>query len=137
LTTLWQLAFGGSPLSFLLNGGSELKDELEIVQLLGQMRALLEQHRVWSWTTHFAALETDFEEAITSGEDWKKQEVLYELDDLFGGMGSFNDLVITSQSDPLLSRQELVKANDELNKLRRQLYRALREAQQEQDSEFR
>jgi hypothetical protein len=112
-----------------------LKDELEILQLLGQIGALLEQHRVWSWATHFTALETDLEKAITSGEDWKKQGVWYDLDDLFGGMGSFNDLVITSQSDPLPPMQELVKANDELNKLRRQLYRALRKAHQKQDSE--
>jgi hypothetical protein len=122
------LAFNGWQQSFFLNGGTELKEELKILRLLGQIRALLEQYEIESWITHLADLETHFQEAITSGEDWKKQEVLDELDDLYGGMGSFNDLVITHQPSLVISRQELVIVNDELNKLRRQLYRALRKA---------
>jgi hypothetical protein len=128
LTTLWQLAFNDWQQSFFLNGSTELKEELEILQLLGQIRALLERYEVGSWITHLADLETRFQEAIISGEDWKKQEVLDELDGLYGGMGSFNDLVIPHQPSVVISRQELVVANDELSKLRRQLHRALRKA---------
>ena len=101
-------------------------DDSRIQRLLEQIRSLLERHQVESWSPYFVELEKHFQQAIMSNEDWKKQEVLEELDGLFGGMGSFNDLII-ARSPHAASRQELATVNDELNRLRRQLYRALHE----------
>lgn len=51
---------------------------------------------------------------------------LYWLDEIlswYGGMGSFNDLVISEYNDHLVESRDEDKLNDELSHLRNQIYK--------------
>lgn len=98
----------------------------ELERLLSQIRSLLERYQVKFWAAHFAELERRFKMVYRSGNDRAKREILEQLDDLYGGMGSFNDLTISSLNDAVSAEDEIL-ATDNLNRLRRQLYRMLQE----------
>ncbi|MCO6452586.1 MAG: hypothetical protein J5I90_17530 [Caldilineales bacterium] len=49
------------------------------------------------------------------------------MEELFGGMGSFNDYVITAQHGDVISRRQELVVNRDLNSLRHQLALAIRE----------
>ena len=48
--------------------------------------------------------------------------VFEEIQSWFGGMGSFNDLVISRYNDHLIDEKDEQRLNDHLNKLRREIY---------------
>lgn len=48
--------------------------------------------------------------------------LLEEILSWYGGMGSFNDLMISRYNDHLVDEKDEEKLNDELNRLRSQLY---------------
>ncbi len=99
-----------------------------IERLLAEIRLLLEQYQVKYWTDYFAGLEEGFEIARVRELDWRRQELLNELAELYGGMGSFNDYVITKLHGDAISRQDEFVVNEKLNHLRHQLATAIREA---------
>jgi hypothetical protein len=101
--------------------------EGEIQRLVSQLRSLLEQHQVDFWAQHLAELEEQFKIAYASNKDSAKRDILDKLDELYGGMGSFNDVVITSQHGDAVARDAEVAVNEQLNNLRQQLYQALQE----------
>jgi hypothetical protein len=121
-----RLACSGSPRGSCLNGDTELTEEQRFLGLLEQIIALLELHEVRHWPARLADIAARFREAGATGEEWKRREALDELRGLYGGMGSFNDLVIGERGAPVTARLELAAINDELNALRRRLYRSLR-----------
>jgi len=45
-----------------------------------------------------------------------------EICSWYGGMGSFNDLIISANNDHILNREDDAKLNDKLNKLRTDIY---------------
>jgi hypothetical protein len=106
-----------------------LTEEERLLELLEGITSLLELHEVRDWSARLADLAARLHKAGISGEEWKKREVLDELKGLFGGMGSFSDLVIGERNAPVAARRELTVINDELNSLRRRLYRSLRKLQ--------
>lgn len=99
-----------------------------IEQLLAEIHLLLEQYQVKYWTDYFAGLKSEFEVARIRGLDWRKQELVDELADLYGGMGSFNDYVITKLHGDAISRQDEFAVNAKLNHLRHQLAIAIGKA---------
>ena len=48
--------------------------------------------------------------------------LLEEILSWYGGMGSFNDLLISSYNDHLVDEKDEERLNDELNRLRSQIY---------------
>ena len=51
---------------------------------------------------------------------------LYQIEEIiswYGGMGSFNDLLISEHNDHLVSGEDEDKLNDELNSIRSAIYR--------------
>lgn len=99
--------------------------ELEIQQLLTQIRSLLERYQVKFWADQIADLEEQFKKAYASGNDRAKRRALDQLEELYGGMGSFNDLFISSTSGDAISPEDESAVNKQLSHLRRQLYQVL------------
>lgn len=99
-----------------------------IEQLLMEIHLLLERHQVKDWANYFANLRERFELAFARGTDWRKQELVDELADLYGGMGSFNDYVITKLHGDAIAQQDEVVANTKLNDLRHRLAIAIGKA---------
>lgn len=99
-----------------------------IEQLLAEIHLLLAHHQVKYWTDYFAKLRREFEGVRLRGLDWRRQELVDELAELYGGMGSFNDYVITNLHGDVISRQDEFAVNAKLNHFRHQLAIAIGKA---------
>ena len=106
---------------------------LSVESLITGIRSLLEQYRVKYWTEYFKQIEKEFERARLLKSDWRRHELLEGLQELYGGMGSFNDYVITRFHGDAVPSADEVAVNKELNYLRHQLALAIREELQEAD----
>ncbi len=98
----------------MMNGAS-------IIDLLSEIRILLEKYQVTYWERYFEYLETEYRVAKQHNQDWKQNDLLDIMSSLFGGMGSFNDYAITSQHGDKITKREELKVNRRLNELRHQL----------------
>jgi len=101
--------------------------EQEIQHLLNQIRSLLERYRVKFWADYFAELEEYFKTAYMSGQSMAKRGAINRLEELYGGMGSFNDLTISRLGGDAISREEGPMATEALDCLREQLYQMIQE----------
>jgi hypothetical protein len=79
-----------------------------IPDLLLRLAELLEQHDEESWGTALRRLLLEYETAPT--------EVRAKIRQLYGGMGSFNDLILQDEHGPLRNK------NDDLDRLRKELF---------------
>jgi len=102
-------------------------NELTVEYLIMEIRKLLQQYRVRYWTEYFGQMEQQLELARLNKQDWRRNELLQELTELYGGMGSFNDYVITSMHGDMISRSNEIRVNARLNDLRHQLAETIRE----------
>jgi hypothetical protein len=96
-------------------------NETQIESVLQQIIALLKKHQVHQWTDVLENLERTFSEACLSGDKKAKLYALEEMGQLYGGMGSFNDLQITHIGGHNIAPQEEITVNETLNSLRNQL----------------
>ena len=101
--------------------------ELLIRTTLEKIRKILERHKVQSWPDFLAEREHQLLTAYSSGQTWAMREALKELDMLYGGMGSFNDLVINREAGDDIAIKDAPGVNKELNELRSQLYQMIQE----------
>lgn len=75
---------------------------------------LLQSNDEYSWAKIF--------EKLTSDIDENYELSLHSLKAIYGGMGSFNDVILHKDGIPL------IQENDDLDKLRHKLYKQLKEA---------
>jgi hypothetical protein len=101
--------------------------DMRISNLLNEIRLLLEFYAVEPWRHRIAQLADDAARVYQNESGWARQNLLEELTELFGGMGSFNDLVISAQNGDRIDRDQEPEANKRLNELRERLYEALEE----------
>jgi len=101
--------------------------ELLILAKLEEIRNILERHKVQFWPDFLAERARQLQAAYSSGHKRAKQEALEELEMLYGGMGSFNDLVISREGGHDIASRDVPKINAKLNKLRSRLYQVIQE----------
>ena len=101
--------------------------ELLIREKLEKIRNILERHKVQFWPDFLAERERQLLAAYSSGHRWARREALEELEMLYGGMGSFNDLVISREGGHDIAIKDAPAVNERLNKLRSQLYQMIQE----------
>lgn len=101
--------------------------DLLIRKKMEKIRSILERHKVRFWPNLLAERERQLLEAYSSGYRWAKLEALEEIEMLYGGMGSFNDLVISREAGDDIEIKDTPNVNEELNKLRSQLYQMIQE----------
>ena len=99
--------------------------ELPILAKLEEIRSILERHKVQFWPDFLAERARQLQAAYSLGHKRAKQEALEELEMLYGGMGSFNDLVISREGGHDITIRNAPGVNDKLNKLRSQLYQMI------------
>lgn len=88
-----------------------------VVPLLQEIQELVEACGQARWAGLFAHLAGD---ATAAGTESERRDVLHRIGQLFGGMGSFNDLV-------LQDRQGVRPEQQRLDALRTDLYEAVSE----------
>jgi hypothetical protein len=98
------------------------------LDILREIRALLDRYRAEPWASRIRELEARADGALRQGPDWARQEAVDELRDLFGGMGSFDDAVISSLKGDAIAGSREAAVNAELSRLRDELYETLRDS---------
>jgi hypothetical protein len=97
-----------------------------LVQLLGACEAVLRSVGETFWSDNIRAV---LEKNGNSVDVYLCEEIL----SWYGGMGSFNDLIISRYNDHLVDDKDEEKLNDELNRLRSEIYQeALRLRREEE-----
>ncbi|MDQ1211385.1 DUF6966 domain-containing protein [Pantoea anthophila] len=81
----------------------------EIKKVIKEVIRLLLDNGEVNWARYF-------EQCLKQLDD-EYHEGIYNIRTAYGGMGSFNDLVLHSNGHPL------IKENDQLEKLRKELYK--------------
>jgi hypothetical protein len=79
--------------------------------ILREIVAILAAHGVEQWKVVLADLQERFEKANASGNVSLMAAALEDLKELFGGMGSFNDVFISPEAGHHISRTEVNRAN--------------------------
>ncbi len=91
----------------------------EIQAVLTQLESILEKYKVNGWPE----LLEDFQRQLREADDEKRKKLfLQRLDGLFGGMGSFGDIVITHMAGHAIRSSEESVINGEFRRLRSHLY---------------
>lgn len=98
-----------------------------ILAKLEEIRNILERHKERFWSDFLAERIQQLHWAYSSGHRGAMQGALEELEWLYGGMGSFNDLVICKERGHAITIEDAPGINEELNKLRSQLYQMIQE----------
>lgn len=86
-----------------------------LIQLLIACEALLRSVGEIFWADKIQS-------ALKKGENSADIYMLEEILSWYGGMGSFNDLMISRYNDHLVDEKDEEKLNDELNRLRGRIY---------------
>jgi hypothetical protein len=90
-------------------------DMKTLIQLLIACEALLRSVGETFWADKIQS-------ALKTGGNSIDVYFLEEILSWYGGMGSFNDLMISRYNDHLVDEKDEEKLNDELNRLRSQIY---------------
>lgn len=98
----------------------------QIEATIQQTLLLLEEHEECYWSGKLQGILDRAQRARALGKA-SKAAVLDEIEHLYGGMGSFNDLVISRLAGHKVSAEEAAAANQELDLLRERLYKLLQE----------
>jgi len=101
--------------------------ELLLQTKLEEIRNILERHKVQFWPAFLAERERQLLAAYSSGHKGTKLKVLEDLEMLYGGMGSFNDLVISKEGGHDITTKDAPNVNEKINKIRTQLYQMIQE----------
>ena len=86
----------------------------EISETVACIASILASNDECSWARRFESLRSDM--------DTNYESSLHSLKGLYGGMGSFNDVILHKDGTPL------IRENDDLDELRHKLYKQLKEA---------
>lgn len=86
----------------------------EIRETVVSITNLLQSNDEYSWAQMFEKLGYDIDKNYESS--------LHSLKELYGGMGSFNDVILHKDGIPL------IRENDDLDELRHKLYKQLKDA---------
>lgn len=86
----------------------------EIIETVARIAKILASNDEHSWAKAF--------EDLGSNIDTDYESSLHSLKGLYGGMGSFNDVILHKNGMPLIPE------NDDLEELRHRLYKQLKEA---------
>lgn len=86
----------------------------EIRETVVSITNLLQSNDEYSWAQIFEKLGYDIDKNYESS--------LHSLKALYGGMGSFNDVILHKDGIPL------IRENDDLDELRHKLYKQLKDA---------
>jgi len=98
-----------------------------ILELLDSLIELLKKHQVNVWLEHLLDIRNAYHQSLVNARSQDMEIALAKLNTLFGGMGSFNDYVITSLHGDCVNREEEHIVNQKLNYLRRRLAKAVRD----------
>ena len=96
--------------------------ENEIQQVLEKIRIILEGRQEGYWADYFSDLEEEFRKAIDPPELNRERKILQRISEIFGGMGSFNDVFINVHAGHNIKPEEVSTVNRELGELRSRLY---------------
>ena len=108
----------------MLESPTSSRDQ-EIQEVLGRIRALMEQHQVGFWTEFFCDVEQRFQTACTMEDEPTQRQLKTLLMDIYGGMGSFGDVFITHLAGDAIAPEDVSPTNRELRELRSRLYELL------------
>jgi hypothetical protein len=97
----------------------------EILALLNELWVLMDKYQVHSWKHPLKILHVNYQKAINERDVQSQYLALTEIKELFGGMGSFNDYVITHLHGDAVSESEEQEVNKNLNHLRHRLAAAV------------
>ena len=99
----------------------------QILGLLDEINTVLVAHRVQKWFDFLSDTSTRLRDAAGTHNSKETLSILEELDSLFRGMGSFNDLFITNQAGHDILPGEIDAVNANLQSLQEELFCATRE----------
>lgn len=102
-------------------------DALSIRSVLEEIISTVEKYELLYWSEILKKIQSNLVKAYSSGHAWAIKEILEDLDSMYGGMGSFNDFVISPHDNLQVKRGEISAANERLNYLRDRLYELIQE----------
>ena len=91
-------------------------NEMAVIELLEKLHLILKRHGEYHWSNEIRSI-------LNSRMSNKRERAL----GWFGRMGSFSDLYISSLNGHEIEPSEEDQVNSEIEKLREQLYRQLRQ----------
>ncbi len=97
----------------------------QISETVGQIANLLERYKVKFWAATFKETHEKLERAITNGWEHDISTAIRTMRSWYGGMGSFNDLIISNLNRDEIAEQEETSANKKLQDLSSKLYSEL------------
>lgn len=97
--------------------------EEELLQSLDELVRLLTRYGERGWARHFENAAQDLRAAIASGATPEEKAALgHNLRSVFGGMGSFNDLVIHPANGHKIAEADLSPVNERIYSLGNRIY---------------
>ncbi len=96
--------------------------EIQILEVMEQIKVLLNRHGVRFWAKELGYLQEDLKNAYNSDSDNRKREGLEQILRIYGGMGSFSDIFINQFAGDDILPNEMTPVNKKLRELRSQLY---------------
>src|SRR5689334_15338998 len=94
-----------------------------IVSVMTDCANLLQRYGYAFWSKELERAREYLEKAYASDVKSAKLEMLYGILKFYGGMGSFNDIVIHPHNYPLLPLDQVTRANAEFRQMQSTLYR--------------
>lgn len=88
---------------------------MDLVELLDSCESLLRSVHEDFWSDKINSLKQKVDNNVDI-------YILEEIKSWYGGMGSFNDLIISNYNGHLIEEKYEKELNDELNKMRNQIY---------------
>lgn len=99
----------------------------QITEVVGQLADLLGHYQVRFWSSEFKDAHQKLRDAAANG--WENDVLAFvrKIRSWYGGMGSFNDLVITKDNGDQIADEEESSANQHLQELSNRLYLEIKE----------
>jgi len=88
---------------------------MNLIELLDSCEALLRSVHEDFWANKIIGIKQKVDNNVDI-------YILEEIESWYGGMGSFNDLIISNYNGHLIEEKYEKELNDELNKVRNQIY---------------
>lgn len=96
-----------------------------IVDLLDRIYQIMADHRVGAWEDRIYDLRSRLASAADSKNRPAVRALLEDISYLYGGMGSFNDLYISSQAGHQIEERHVRGVNTRFQQLQEKLYVAV------------
>jgi hypothetical protein len=104
-----------------VNSASRMR-EREIIQQLTECAKLLRRFQIHGWTEEFERATSDMNRAYAADDLTFKLRTLTNLRNLYGGMGSFNDIFICIENNAIIKADQVTTVNAELQQMQSALY---------------